>query len=65
MTAEGTFLDGTRLSDVGLSDLALEDHQSIRVRVSVPEDAAHPGGVNIFGHGFGNYDKDIVLILRT
>jgi predicted transcriptional regulator len=27
----------------------------------VKEDAEHPGGINIFGRGFGNYDQDIVL----
>ena len=24
----------------------------------------HPGGVNIFGRGFGNYDQDIVMRMR-
>jgi hypothetical protein len=26
--------------------------------------AEHPGGINIFGRGFGNYDQDIVLRLK-
>jgi predicted transcriptional regulator len=30
----------------------------------VPETAEHPGGINIFGRGFGNYDQDIVLRLK-
>ena len=29
------------------------------------EDARHPGGINIFGRGFGNYDQDIVLRLHA
>jgi predicted transcriptional regulator len=31
----------------------------------VKADAKHPGGINIFGRGFGNYDQDIVLRLNV
>ena len=58
-----SYLDGTRLSAVTLSDLALSDHRSIRVRVGIEEGAAHPGGINIFGKGFGDHDQDIVMRL--
>ena len=34
-------------------------------KYGVKKDAKHPGGVNIFGRGFGNYDQDIVLRLHT
>lgn len=27
--------------------------------------ADHPGGVNIFGKGFGNYDQDLIMRLRV
>ncbi len=40
-------------------------HHSIRLRIEVKPDARHPGGVNVFGRGFGNYDQDIVLRLTT
>lgn len=60
----GTYIDGVKISDVSLSDLELEKHHSIRMRIGVREDAKHPGGVNIFGRGFGNYDQDIVLRLH-
>ena len=40
-------------------------HHSIRLRIEVKPDAKHPGGVNMFGRGFGNYDQDIVLRLTT
>ena len=33
--------------------------------IEVKPDARHPGGVNIFGRGFGNYDQDIILRLTT
>ena len=65
MNATGTFVDGVRLSDVKLQHLDLESHRSIRLRIGVKKDARHPGGVNIFGKGFGNYDQDIILRLHT
>ncbi len=64
VTAEGTFCDGERISECSLADLELEHHRSIRVRIGVKSDARHPGGLNIFGNGFGNYSKDIVLRLQ-
>jgi predicted transcriptional regulator len=62
-SAEGTFVDGVRISPVTLDDLDLTSHHSIRVRIGVEESAHRPGGMNIFGRGFGNYDQDIVLRL--
>ena len=61
----GTYIDGVRISDVRLEQLSVEAHRSIRLRIGVKKDAKHPGGVNIFGKGFGNYDQDIVLRLMT
>lgn len=60
---EGTFRDGRKVSDRVLADLQLDAHRSIRVRIGVKDDARHPGGVNIFGGGFGNHSRDIVLRL--
>ncbi len=64
VTDEGSFVDGVRVSDVTLDELALPEHHSIRVRIGVKEDAAHPGGMNVFGRGFGNYDQGLVLRLH-
>jgi predicted transcriptional regulator len=61
----GTYVDGVKISEVSLKDLDVAGHHSIRLRIGVHEDAAHPGGINIFGRGFGNYDQDIVLRLHT
>lgn len=63
VTAEGTFSENRKVSDVTLQDIEVNEHRSIRVRISVDDKAEHPGGVNIFGRGFGNHDKDIVLRL--
>jgi predicted transcriptional regulator len=58
---EGTFVDGVQISDIKVTDLDVAGHHSIRMRVGVFDDAKHPGGINIFGRGFGNYDQDIVM----
>jgi predicted transcriptional regulator len=57
----GSFIDGVRISDVTVEDIDLLQHHSIRMRIGIDEKAKHPGGVNIFGRGFGNYDHDIVM----
>jgi predicted transcriptional regulator len=63
VTDDGSFMDGVRISDVTLEDLALSEHHSIRVRIGVKDDAEHLGGLNIFGKGFGNYNQAIILRL--
>lgn len=63
VTTEGCFIDGQRISDVRLADLDLDSHHSIRLRIGIADDARHPGGINIFGKGFGNHDQDIVMRL--
>jgi len=62
---DGTYVDGLKISPVSLKDLDVETHHSIRLKIGVKADARHPGGINIFGRGFGNYDQDIVLRLHT
>ncbi|WP_411034253.1 ArsR/SmtB family transcription factor [Shinella sp. BYT-45] len=61
----GTFVDGHKISDIKAEDLDLDLHRSIRLRVEVKAEGKHPGGINIFGRGFGNYDQDIILRLKT
>jgi predicted transcriptional regulator len=64
VSSRGTHIDGVRLSRVTVADLGLERHHSIRLRLGIEEDTRHPGGINIFGRGFGNHDQDIVLRLH-
>ena len=64
VNATGTYVDGVKISPVSLKDLDLDVHHSIRLRIGVKDDAKHPGGINIFGRGFGNYDQDIVWLRR-
>ncbi len=63
VTNQGTFRDGGKVSARTIEDLRLDSHRSIRVRIGVKDTARHPGGVNIFGGGFGNHDQGILLRL--
>ncbi len=63
VTDEGSFIDGEKISDITLEDLHIPDHHSVKVRIGVKEETEHPGGLNIFGKGFGNYAQDIILNL--
>ncbi len=65
VTPDGSFVDGVNISSLTPDDLDISAHHSIRLRIEVKPDARHPGGVNIFGRGFGNYDQDIMLRLTT
>jgi predicted transcriptional regulator len=65
VNGQGTYIDGVRIAETRIADLQLDAHRSIRTRIGVKKDAKHPGGVNIFGRGFGNYDQEIVLRLHT
>ncbi len=56
---EGTFIDGLKISNVSLKDLALDYRSNIRFKFEVPGNAAHVGGLTIFGKSFGNYNQDI------
>lgn len=60
----GTYIDGVRISDIDIADINLPSHSSIRLRIGIDEKAEHPGGVNIFGKGFGNYSQDIIMRLK-
>jgi predicted transcriptional regulator len=61
---KGCLVDGVGVSRVTLDQLHLADHHSIRLKVGIDEKAKRPGGVNIFGRGFGNYDQDILMRLH-
>ena len=58
---DGTTIDGVALSEVTLDDLALHPSQPVVLRIGIAPDARNVGGVNLFGHSFGNYPQDIVL----
>lgn len=61
---EGSYVDGTPVSEVNIRDLMLAPHHPITVRIGIKPDATHVGGFNLFGRGFGNYEQDLVLRLH-
>jgi len=60
----GSRVDGNPVSGVRLSDLKLSYQRPIVVRIGNKHNAAHIGGVNLFGRHFGNYPQDLVLRTR-
>lgn len=61
VTAEGSYLDGSKISEVSLDELDLSGKTKIRVCIGVREDAESRGGMNLFGRKFGNHPQDVVL----
>lgn len=60
VNGEGSFIGGIKVSDTKLSELGIACGKQIKFRIYVPENAAHRGGVTLFGKGFGDYDEGIV-----
>lgn len=58
-----TSIDGEPISDITLSDLDMDNHKFIRLRIASLSNAVQKGGVTIFGRGFGNFDQDIICRL--
>jgi predicted transcriptional regulator len=61
VSERGSFVDRTQVSKVDIGKLELSKHHSIRLRIGIDDGAKNPGGVNIFGKGFGNHDQDILM----
>lgn len=61
---EGTRVGGKQVSDVTLAQLKISEHSSIQLKIGIDDAAINPGGINIFGKGFGNHNQDIVMRLH-
>ncbi|GLX66807.1 ArsR/SmtB family transcription factor [Paenibacillus glycanilyticus] len=59
--ANGTFLDGMKLSDVTIEDVGLKLGEDFRFKLASLESARHCGGISLFGKQFGNYKQDILV----
>lgn len=58
----GTYIDGnTKISNVTIEQLGMKYQSKLDFRIGSPETARHPGGVSLFGKGFGNYNQDIIF----
>lgn len=56
---EGSFIDGIRISDVTIDQFHLDYRSKLCFRLAVEDDAAHVGGLTIYGKSFGNYNQNI------
>lgn len=56
---KGTFIDGLQVSNISIDDFEFDYHSTIKLKLEVEDDAAHVGGLTIFGKTFGNYNQDI------
>jgi predicted transcriptional regulator len=61
MSRSGTSVNDVQISEISLDKLELDKHHGIRLRIGIDDATRHPGGINIFGRGFGNHDQDIVM----
>lgn len=59
--ATGSYLDHTRISNVTLADIRIQDGDHFALKIGVDGDAPHVGGMNLFGSGFGDYHQDILF----
>jgi len=64
ISQHGTYLGDIKLSNVTLDELQLPEHHSVKLRIGIDDKAGLPGGINIFGRGFGNHDQDIKMRLH-
>jgi len=64
VNGDGTYLDESRLSDVGVSDLDLQENDYFTFRIGIKEDAKNQGGINLFGEKFGDYEQNISIRLE-
>lgn len=57
---EGSFIDGSKISDATVDALKIDFRSSIILRLAISRTRSIPcGGLTLFGKGFGNYGQDI------
>lgn len=52
-----------KCSDFTLTDINLADTNYISFKLGVRPDAAHVGGMNLFGEKFGDYAQGLIMSL--
>lgn len=60
----GSRIDGTVCGSTRVADLGIGYQRPVVVRMGNKPDAAHYGGMNLFGRHFGNYPQDLILQIR-
>ncbi|WP_159884115.1 ArsR/SmtB family transcription factor [Paenibacillus puerhi] len=60
VNAEGSFIDGSRISDISLTDLMLDHKSELVLRIEVGEKSKNKRGFTLYGKSFGNYNQDLL-----
>jgi predicted transcriptional regulator len=58
---EGSFIDGCRISNVGLKDIDLNYKSDLNFRIAVDDKSKNKRGLTIYGQNFGNYNQDLLV----
>jgi predicted transcriptional regulator len=58
---KGSFIDGLKISGATIASLNIVYQSDIYFSICVDPQATNPGGVNIFGKGFGDYNSGILV----
>lgn len=61
---EGSYLDGMRMSEVTIDQLNIHRKPFISIRLGVKKEGLNVGGINLFGHKFGNYEQGLIMKVR-
>ena len=61
ITSEGTFVNGTKISNVTINDINIKEKPYVPIKIGVKSDAKYCGGMSLFGNSFGDYDQDIII----
>jgi predicted transcriptional regulator len=61
ITKEGSFIDGVKAGEAVLADIGIEACEYFLVRIGIKDETEYPGGFNLFGRSFGNYEQDLVF----
>lgn len=57
----GSYINGRQISAINVRQVGAAAQRDFRLRLSSPADAANPGGLTIFGRGYGNFDQHILF----
>ena len=61
ITDTETFINGVKNSSFSIKDIIDISKSDILFKISSPKDCENPGGINLFGKTFGDYEQDIVI----
>lgn len=61
ISKRGTFINGIKISDINLKKLGISSDKDNIFKISSPRKTQYPGGINLFGNGFGNKNHGILL----